>query len=95
MRKRYWWNAVVEEWNERRPPPPAGKVHIIRDEMAATLNHADGGTYTSKRAYTKAVRAAGCEIIGNESTDHLKPPPLHRPREVGEDLMRAYHQRRR
>ncbi|WP_191057801.1 hypothetical protein [Geminicoccus harenae] len=29
-------------------------------------NPADGRMYDSKRAFQRAVRAAGCEIIGNE-----------------------------
>ena len=39
---------------------------LIKDGMEPTLNHADGKRYDSKRAYEKAVRAAGCEIVGNE-----------------------------
>ena len=47
---------------------------IISDDLGPNglLNHADGRTYTSKAAYVKAVKAAGCEIVGNEK---LRPPP--------------------
>ncbi len=40
---------------------------IITDTMEPTWNPANGQTYDSKRKYEKAVRAAGCEIIGNEA----------------------------
>lgn len=46
---------------------------IIRDSMDATLNHLDGKLYDSKSAYTRTVRQAGCEIIGNEKVD-ARPP---------------------
>jgi hypothetical protein len=39
---------------------------VVNDTMAETLNHADGKHYTSKSAFTQAVRAAGCEIVGND-----------------------------
>lgn len=54
---------------------------IISDGMNATLNPANGRTYDSKSAYYKAVRAAGCEIIGNEkpsaSAPSALPDPVH------------------
>jgi hypothetical protein len=60
----------------------------IRDTMDHTLNHADGRRYDSKRAYEKAVRAAGCEIVGNENLSaHIKP--YEAPRDVKDDLHRA------
>lgn len=43
---------------------------LIRDTMEPTLNHADGQRYDSKRAYEKAVRRAGCVIVGNETQKH-------------------------
>jgi hypothetical protein len=39
---------------------------VISDVMDPTLNHADGRIYDSKRAFQRGVRAAGCEIVGNE-----------------------------
>lgn len=39
---------------------------VISDNLDDTLNMADGKRYSSKAKYYKAVRAAGCEIIGSE-----------------------------
>jgi hypothetical protein len=55
------------------------RLHIISDTMPMTLNHANGQRYDSKRAYEKGVRAAGCEIVGNEkltNTRHFDPGPV-------------------
>lgn len=53
---------------------------LIRDCMDATLNPADGKRYTSKREYYRAVRRAGCEIVGNENmAKHIKPKDLSDP----------------
>lgn len=52
---------------------------VIGDCMDRTLNPADGRQYDSKRAYYKAVRAAGCEIIGNEAGTASSRPQMHDP----------------
>jgi len=70
------------------------RLHVIRDEMDSTVNHADGRRYTSKRKFEAEVRARGGTIIGNESTDHIKPPPLHSRHEVVRDIQRAMAQLR-
>ena len=41
--------------------------YIRSDGMDATLNHANGHVYDSKSAYERAVKEAGCEIVGNDS----------------------------
>lgn len=41
--------------------------YIRSDGMDATLNHANGLLYDSKSAYERAVKDAGCEIVGNDS----------------------------
>lgn len=60
---------------------------VISDCMDSTMNHADGRRYDSKRAYQKAVRAAGCEIVGNETQ---RPPPQWEPDDPGEDIKAAF-----
>ena len=45
----------------------AASAYVIGDSLDYTMNPADGRRYSSKSAYYKAVRAAGCEIIGNEN----------------------------
>ena len=66
---------------DRRAPAPSRSdlpcPMLIRDNMDALLNHADGRYYDSKSAFTKAVKAAGCEILGNDAptTPVDRPPP--------------------
>lgn len=47
---------------------------MIGDDLGPNglLCHADGNTYTSKADYYRAVKAAGCEILGSKET--LKRP---------------------
>jgi hypothetical protein len=54
--------------------------------MEYTVNHADGQMYGSKRAYTKAVHRAGCDIVGNEKIP--KPKPF-KPEGIKKDLAMA------
>src|SRR5712664_2696691 len=49
------------------PLRTAGRVHVISDNLDDVLNHADRRRYTSKAAYYKAVRRAGCAVIGNDT----------------------------
>lgn len=47
---------------------------IIKDGLDDLYSHADGQRYTSKRAYERSVKAAGCEIVGNEDlSKHTAP----------------------
>lgn len=45
--------------------------HVISDNLGegvqGVLNHADGKKYDSKSSYYKAVKAAGCEVVGNDA----------------------------
>ena len=40
---------------------------IIRDGLENVVNPCDGKPYDSKSAYYRAVKNAGCEIVGNEA----------------------------
>jgi hypothetical protein len=57
------------------PPvaPSRGAPMVIADGLADVLNPADGKRYDSKRAYYRAVRAAGAEIVGNEKQTQRPP----------------------
>lgn len=46
---------------------------VISDTMSETRHMADGHYYTSKAAFRKATRAAGCVEVGNETTSLVKP----------------------
>ncbi|MCA3704258.1 MAG: hypothetical protein INF12_14645 [Methylobacterium sp.] len=66
-----------------------GGLSVIRDHLDDIVNPADGKRYSSKRAYYAAVRAAGCEIVGNEN---LASVERNRPRidGPGVELKRAF-----
>lgn len=65
-----------------------GAPNIILDGMDYVMNHADGKRYTSKRAYERAVRAAGCVITGNEDTSkYVKRQES--PSDIKDDIRRA------
>lgn len=52
---------------------------VIRDDMPALVNHADGRTYDSKSNFRRATKAAGCVEIGNErlrDTRRVDLPPM-------------------
>jgi hypothetical protein len=65
------WVYRNGELVDKRLAPPlhpqfANAPGVIRDTIEPTMNPANGKRYDSKRAYERAVRAAGCEIAGNE-----------------------------
>ncbi len=55
--------------NERH----ANSAYVIGDSLDYTMNPADGKRYSSKSAYYKAVRKAGCHIVGNEKQTQNLP----------------------
>lgn len=67
---------------------PDQAFYVISDTMDGVLNHADGRMYDSKSRYTRAVKAAGCEIIGNDKVERRITPP----RPVRDDIRRAIEQ---
>lgn len=74
--------------HKAKPLPLAGSPMVISDSLPDTFNPVDGKRYSSKAAYYRAVRAAGCEIMGNEAP-RTAPPP----RELGgieQDIQRSY-----
>lgn len=63
---------------------------IRSDGMSATWNPVDGRHYESKSAYERAVKAAGCEIVGNDAGHWNKAAPSYEPKGVKEDLREAW-----
>lgn len=55
---------------------------IITDNLPGgvngIVNHADGKRYDSKSQYTRAVKAKGCEIVGNDIPNPTWKTPLER-----------------
>lgn len=82
----YWTEVAAGRKRSDTHPVP----QLIRDGMESTMNHADGRRYDSKRAYEKAVHAAGCEIVGNDSSLVKAAPRRVEPAGVGEDIKRAW-----
>lgn len=64
-------------------------LSVIGDVLPDMWNPADGKRYSSKRAYQKAVRAAGCEIVGNENIASVERnrPVMSR---AGGEIARVY-----
>lgn len=91
MRRRLIWHPERREW----VPPSERMVRnqifgrapgYISGNLDYVLNHADGKRYTDKREYERAVRRAGCEIVGNEELPDTKPPEMPA---VEPDIVRA------
>lgn len=65
--------------------------YVIGDSIDYVQNMADGKRYTSKSAYYKAVRRAGCEIAGNEKPSSYVGARPEMP-DPAEDIMRSIAQ---
>lgn len=63
---------------------------IVRDAMEPIQGQMDGAMYDSKRAYQKAVRQAGCEIVGNEKMEGR--PPQFDPEPAEADVAESMKQ---
>jgi len=61
---------------------------IRTDTMDATWNPANGQFYESRSAYEKAVRQAGCEIVGNEVPKPRQATELPDPKQDIAQVMR-------
>lgn len=62
-----------------RSPVPRSELPcpmVISDHLDSVWNPINGQRYDSKRAYEKAVRQGGGEIIGNESPRVGAPPSM-------------------
>lgn len=91
MSRRLIWHPERKDW-----VPPAERLvrnvqfgrsaAIVGGNLDYVLNHADGKRYTDKRAYERAVRDAGCEIVGNERLPDVAPPEMPA---VEPDIVRA------
>lgn len=48
--------------------------YVISDHLDDVQNPADGKIYDSKSEYYRAVKNAGCEIVGNEAEKLMESP---------------------
>jgi len=76
---------------------PTRSVQIIGDYIAgpngSVKNMADGKVYDSKSAYYKAVKAAGCVVMGNDAPKQAKEAEYKiNERELKQDIAKAIQQ---
>jgi len=66
-----WPRDCLEQFRKARShlPMPA----IRSDGMDPIVNHANGLMYDSRSAYERAVKDAGCVIVGNDIPDVASP----------------------
>lgn len=81
-----WPGACLEQFRKNRSdlPMPA----IRSDGMDPIVNHANGLLYDSRSAYERAVKDAGCVIVGNDIPDKASPPEPD-ARELKQDIKTA------
>lgn len=96
MGTRYFWDRAAREgrgdWVLAAPGRGRPGVMVISDRLDGVLNPVDGRRYDSKRAYARAVRAAGCEIVGTDRMFGAGRRAGIEPRDVGRDVRRAIEQ---
>jgi hypothetical protein len=67
--------------------------YVIGDHLDDVQNPADGKIYESKSNYYRAVKEAGCEIVGNEAQKmvetHSEPRSNVATSEIGEALRKV------
>ena len=90
---RPWPDNCRPERNLARADLPTPR--LIRDGLEDVWNPVNGKIYDSKSAYYRAVREAGCEIAGNDSSvmhAHEKTVQTKTPADLKSDLKAAWEQ---
>jgi hypothetical protein len=88
-----WPGNCLPERNMARSDLPTPR--LIRDGLNDVWNPVNGKVYDSKSAYYRAVKDAGCEIAGNDSSisrAHEKAVQPKVPTGLKEDLKSAWEQ---
>lgn len=82
-----------DHWRERlaRFDPPS-KAPAIRPDAIEMWNPVDGKVATSKSAYYKQVREAGCYINDEAPRAEEAKLPDYKPKNIGQDVKRAYEE---
>jgi hypothetical protein len=63
---------------------------IRADGMDPIVNHANGLIYDSRSAYERAVKDAGCVIVGDDLPTPARPEPVSD--DLGHDIKTAIEQ---
>lgn len=93
------WHSLDEPWphncrsepNWNRADLPAPR--LIRDGLDDVWNPVNGKIYDSKSSYYRAVKDAGCEIAGSDSSiteAHQRAVETKTPSGLKDDLKRAW-----
>lgn len=82
-----WPAECIPQSDDKRSP--LGVPYIRSDGMDPVRNHADGRMYDSRSGFEKAVKAAGCEILGNDKPDIKRD---FKPSVTGHDVKQAIEQ---
>jgi len=72
------WHDLDEPWPCARPSTASAAPYVISDNMEPLKHHATGAVISSKRAFSRETRAAGCIEIGTEPIHPRKPILLDR-----------------
>lgn len=84
---------VYRDVSERRAARSDLPSPMLRpDGMSDTWNPADGKHYDSKSSYERAVKAAGCEIVGNDTGHWSKKHQPPEPTGIREDIVQSMKQ---
>lgn len=87
-------NGELVEKHLASPLHPTRDAPNIRpDGMDAIRSQADGRMYDSKSGYYQSVRAAGCEIVGDDRKSFDRKPEFQ-PTISGPDIKQAIEQLR-
>jgi len=77
----------VESRDVARSHLPAPRIRP--DGMSSTWNPVNGKHYESKSAYERAVKDAGCEIVGNDAGHWNQKPKEYKPEGLKETIAKA------
>lgn len=82
-----WPDECMDQFRRARSDLPMPAIRA--DGMDPVRNHADGRMYDSRSGFEKAVKAAGCEILGNDKPDIKRD---FKPSVTGHDVKQAIEQ---
>lgn len=79
------------------PEPVQTRSHLSApmlrpDGMSDTWNPVDGKRYDSKSQYERAVKAHGCEIVGNDKGYFNQKRPEYKAEGLKQDIVNAMKQ---
>lgn len=86
-----WPHNCIAHFGEKPQRSALPVPMLIRDCMDATMNPVNGQMYESKSDYYRAVRAAGCEIVGNDPRAQQPHVDMDREADLTPDVAQAFN----